>query len=92
MKSFTNHTRGPRGINLSDGTTRWVEPGATVELDEKDIAKNGLPDLGKPGDAPVVDDGKQAALEAENAELRAQLAKFDPDGDGKAGGSVAAKK
>ena len=31
MKTLTNYTAGARGINLQDGSTRWIEPGETVE-------------------------------------------------------------
>ena len=37
MAKFTNTGEGARGINLKDGTTRWVDPNETVELDEKDV-------------------------------------------------------
>ena len=35
---FSHSESGPRGINLKDGTTLWVEPGETVEVDKKSIA------------------------------------------------------
>lgn len=100
MKKLTNHTPGARGVNLTDGTTRWLEPGETVELDPKSIVGD-VPDLGKPGESRASDDEALNGLAAENDALRAQVAdltkerdalkaqvaKFDPDGDGKAGGS-----
>lgn len=78
MKEFTNHTPGARGINLTDGTTRWIEPGETVELDPKSIVGD-VPDLGKKGPAPVDDADVKALkarvsdLEKENAELTKQV-------------------
>lgn len=78
MKEFTNHTPGARGINLADGTTRWIEPGETVELDPKMIVGD-VPDLGKKGAAPVDDADVKALkarvsdLEKENAELTKQV-------------------
>lgn len=93
MKKLTNHTIGPRGVNLKDGTTRWIDPGQTVEIEAGDIVGE-VPDLGKPGDAPAADGGEietltaqLAAVTKERDDLKAQVAKFDPDGDGKAGGS-----
>ena len=37
MAKHTNHGAGMRGINHKDGSTTWVEPGETVEVDTKDI-------------------------------------------------------
>ena len=73
MKTLTNYTAGARGINLQDGSTRWIEPGETVEIDANTI--NGtLPDLGKPGDGTSEQSQEIDTLRAENEELRAQLA------------------
>lgn len=74
MKKFTNHTAGPKGINIKDAGTVWIEPGQTVEIDPKTI--NGdVPDLGKPGDTPADADTADmvAAVEAENADLKKQV-------------------
>lgn len=103
MKEFTNHTPGARGINLVDGTTRWIEPGETVELDPKSIVGD-VPDLGKKGAAPVDDADVKALkarvsdLEKENAELTKQVEELtkpadplDHDGNGKKGGAAPAK-
>jgi len=103
MKTLTNHTIGPKGVNLKNGTTRWIEPGETIEIDDKELV-GGLPDLGKPASKADDEDGdlieavetENAALkkqveelQTKNAELQAAIAKFDPDGDGKPGGSKA---
>ncbi|WEK42976.1 MAG: hypothetical protein P0Y64_16785 [Candidatus Sphingomonas colombiensis] len=69
MKSFTNHTAGPRGINLLAGGTRWLEPGETVELDPEAIA-GAVPDLGH---APSTKEDR--ALKAENHKALADLKK-----------------
>lgn len=90
MTKITNYARGPRGITLKDGSTVWLEPGQSGDIDKDDIA-GPLPDLGDPNqaiDTATDDKARVAELEAENAELRAKLAAFDPDGDGKAGGSA----
>jgi hypothetical protein len=42
MAKFTNTAEGARGINLADGTTAWVDPGQSVDLDDGTIAKNGI--------------------------------------------------
>jgi polyhydroxyalkanoate synthesis regulator phasin len=75
MKKLTNHQPGARGVNLKDGTTRWIEPGETAEIDAKDIAGD-LPDLGK---APTTKDDAELAeaLDAENAELKAKVAELE---------------
>ncbi|BAK66883.1 hypothetical protein SLG_22080 [Sphingobium sp. SYK-6] len=98
MKKLTNHTAGPKGVNLKNGTTRWIEPGETVEIDAGDIVGD-VPDLGKagkaePDDAALIDavQAENAALKKEVADLKAQIAKFDADGDGKPGGSKAGSK
>jgi hypothetical protein len=38
MATYTNTAAGLRGINLNDGSTVWVEPGATVEVADADVA------------------------------------------------------
>lgn len=38
MPLFTNEAPGPRGVNLTDGTTRWIDPGETVEIADADVA------------------------------------------------------
>lgn len=58
----TNYQPGPRGINLADGGTFWVDPGQEVEISSKDgkqyvedgddkrEIKGKLPDFGKASD------------------------------------------
>jgi hypothetical protein len=65
MKSFTNHTAGARGINIEGGTTTWIEPGHTVEIDPETIVGD-VPDLGRPADTG-------AKLDAANTELAGQV-------------------
>jgi len=61
---FTNNAPGARGINLKSGETLLVEAGATADVDEKDIAENGVhPDLEK-GEAAAK---KAAGTEADEA-------------------------
>ena len=38
MAFLTNPAIGARGVNLKDGTTVWIEPGATVEISDADIS------------------------------------------------------
>lgn len=71
MKTFTNHTPGLRGINLTDGDTAWIEPGQSIELDPKRIVGD-VPDLGKAGSEPVAD-GDFADLNDRVAELTKQV-------------------
>lgn len=85
-KEATNYTAGPRGINLEDGTTHWVQPGETVDLSELKV-KGKLPDFGKASDQADKDADEVVALRARVAELEAQVAALDGDGDGKPGGS-----
>lgn len=86
----TNYQPGPRGINLSNGSTFWVEPGQEVEVSGKDkdgkqhIEVNGdsveikgeLPDFGRKVDATAdaAAGDRIEALEAENAGLKDQVA------------------
>lgn len=72
MKTLTNHQPGARGVNLKDGTTTWIEPGQSVEIDMKDVV-GGLPDLGKAPAGGEADAGDSTALAAENADLRKQI-------------------
>lgn len=39
MAQFTNTGAGPRGINLKDQNTVFLDPGATVELNKADVAQ-----------------------------------------------------
>ncbi|WP_288803901.1 hypothetical protein [uncultured Novosphingobium sp.] len=73
MKTLTNHTQGPRGINTDTGTV-WIEPGETVEIDPKTI-KGALPDLGKAPDAKASagDSADLKALKAQVADLTKQV-------------------
>lgn len=74
MKKFTNHTAGPKGINLTNGSTLWIEPGDTVEVDPETISGKA-PDLGKKSDTPAQgpDAGDFDALAAQVAELTKQV-------------------
>jgi hypothetical protein len=57
MAQFTNTASGARGINMKDGSTTFVEPGQTVELNKTDVAKVH----------PDIEEGAKAAKEAEKA-------------------------
>lgn len=86
----TNYQRGPRGINLANGTTFWVEPGQEVTIGAKDKdgkqhldvngndveIKGDLPDFGRKADAEAdaAAGDRIEALEAENADLKDQVA------------------
>ena len=72
MKEFTNYMPGARGVNLSDGTTKWIEPGETVELDPKTIVGE-LPDLGKKSPRSEADTADLDALKDQVAELTKQV-------------------
>jgi hypothetical protein len=63
MRTITNTAEGPRGVLLADGTTHYVEPGQSVELD---VAKDhelyeGL----ESGEAAAKKAAKEAAAETE---------------------------
>lgn len=48
MAKFTNSAAGARGVLLKSGAYQLIEAGQTAEIDEKDIADNGVhPDLEK---------------------------------------------
>jgi hypothetical protein len=73
MKSFTNHTQGPRGINIEGGLTTWIDPGQTVQIDTATIVGD-VPDLGKPHDAGEKLDAANTELSAQVEDLTAQVA------------------
>lgn len=75
MKSITNYQPGPRGINLKGGTTRWVEPGQTLEIDMDEV-QGELPDFGKPADQGERDADELETLRARVADLEAELAAY----------------
>lgn len=70
MSKYTNTGAGARGINVkvskdNDGTeTTWIEPGATVEIDDALISDKTLPDGIKKGDAAAKDAAKAATDQA----------------------------
>ena len=71
-KKVTNYRAGPRGINLDDGSTVWIEPGETRDISDLKV-KGDLPDFGKPADQADRDADEVEALRARVAELEAQL-------------------
>jgi hypothetical protein len=73
MATYTNNTRGMRGINLKGGGIAWIEPGASVDLDDGDIV-GALPDLGKDGDLNEQTASSLAEALAIIDDLKAQLA------------------
>jgi hypothetical protein len=93
MKTFTNYTQGTRGIRTKSGMI-YIDPGQSEKIDADEIVGE-VPDLGKKSDAAdeAADDElaalreRVAELGVENDQLRAQIAAFDGDGNGKAGGS-----
>lgn len=75
MKNFTNYAAGPRGINVKGKGTVWLDPGASVDLDPKEIV-GAVPDMGKEPDAPAAaaaDADAFAAVQSENEELKKQV-------------------
>ncbi len=52
MAKFTNYTRGPRGISLKDGSTRWLNPGESADIAKGEVVEP-LPDLGRQDDIPA---------------------------------------
>ena len=42
MAKVTNTAAGPRGVNLKDGTTRFLDPGETADLDYDGDLYDGL--------------------------------------------------
>lgn len=81
MAKITNYSRGLRGISLKDGTTVWLEPGESTEIDKKDVA-GALPDLGQKADAPVSDDKALEDLKAQVADLTKQVEDLTKERDG----------
>lgn len=72
MAKITNFSRGLRGISLKDGTTVWLEPGESADIEKKDVA-GALPDLGQKADAPVSDDKALDDLKAQVEDLTKQV-------------------
>lgn len=46
MAKVTNTAAGPRGVNLKDGTTRYLEPGETADLDHDGNLYDGVTEGG----------------------------------------------
>lgn len=74
MAKFTNYARGMRGISLKDGSTVWLEPGESADIDKAKIAEP-LPDLGTKREAVSSDDGEVETLRARVVELEEQAKK-----------------
>lgn len=65
MAKFTNGGEGPRGINLKSGATLWAEPGQTIEIDDNQVADNGVHadfGAGESGGPKALDDHTVAEL------------------------------
>lgn len=89
--SFTNIAKGPRGLNLADGTTVYVEPGQTitdVELDDAElkatketgyfVLDQKAADADKPVDLKSLDEAQLRAIaEAEGVNLGDKTRKAD---------------
>lgn len=71
-KKVTNYRPGPRGINLEDGSTVWLEPGETRDISDLKV-KGDLPDFGKAADQADRDADEVVSLRARVAELEAKL-------------------
>lgn len=72
MKTFTNHTAGPRGFNVEGQGTVWLDPGESIKLDPESIV-GALPDLGKASDAEPGDTSELGALKVQIADLTKQV-------------------
>ena len=72
-KEVTNYAPGPRGINLEDGSTVWLESGETRDISDLKV-RGKLPDFGKPADQSERDADELQALRARVAELEAAAA------------------
>lgn len=57
MTTFTNNTPGARGINLKSGSVLLVEPGASMDVDDKDV-EAFHPDLVEGGEKHEVPDAE----------------------------------
>jgi len=57
MAHYTNTAPGARGIVMKDGTTKWVEPNQTVDLNKSDVDKVH----------EDIEEGAEAAKKAEKA-------------------------
>ena len=77
--SFTNHTAGPKGVNMKGGSTVWIDPGQTIEIVKADIV-GVMPDLGKEGDNAPSGPDQSAVIEAlrsENDALNLRIAELE---------------
>ena len=84
-KEVTNYQPGPRGINLDNGTTVWLQPGESLTLDKskgkdgEDVyslgdltVKGALPNFGKPADQADRDASEVETLRERVATLEAE--------------------
>ena len=77
MKKITNHTRGPKGVNLKNGSTLWIEPGDTAEIDP-DTVIGKVTDFGKKPDASPTDGtGLQAQIDVLTKQVETLTAERD---------------
>lgn len=73
MTKMTNHAPGPRGITMKDGSTVWLNPGTSADIDKAKVAGE-LPDLGTPPKKVSNDEADLvAALQTENADLKKKV-------------------
>lgn len=80
MHTFTNTTKGPKGVNLKDGSTVYVEAGATSE--PLDVAEGELASL-KRSEWFDIDASKKAQKEAAEEAAAPDAAAAAPDASAK---------
>lgn len=85
MAKYTNTSMGLRGVLMNDGSTNWLEAGATVDLDSDEIANLGQGVIkGTKPKGAAQDDASADLIAALSAQLDAANAQIAALKDGKA--------
>ena len=75
MTTYANSAEGMRGVNMKDGSTVWIDAGASADINDADIEGplgDGIAKAGKTAKAPKADaapvaDGSAPAADAATA-------------------------
>lgn len=76
MTTFTNYQPGPRGINLKDGSTVWLDHGESQDIDADQIVGK-VPDLGREPQEVADEAATLDALRQENDALKLRIAQLE---------------
>lgn len=80
MATITNNTQGMRGIRMKDGSTVWIEPGQSADIDKSKAV--AIPDMGSEPVAKSTETATVKELKAQVTTLTKQVEGLTAERDG----------